>query len=312
MEEKTYQQMGKEFQEVFFLQLSPQLERYESKRKGYLLCARIVSGILLLIGFVLLILVFTQIRDVDVARFVFKLTIGIFLFAVASWHFIKKRFENSIKEKCMPILCQCFGDLEWSSGEYYERGSIFLDSNLLDKYDDETYDDIFKGSHKGVEIEIIESNFTKGSGSDSKTLFEGVIIKLKMNKRFSGNTVIRPDSMMHFSPSPRLKHTILEDVVFEKNFDVFTDDEVEARYLITPSFMERLNNMQTAFKAESVSCSFYDEYLLIGLETSEDLFSVGNLKKPVNDDKQFFTMFEEILSIIKLIDHFKLDQKIGL
>lgn len=100
--------------------------------------------------------------------------------------------------------------------------------------------------------------------------------------------------------------------MFEKKFDVFTDDEVEARYLITPSFMERLNNMKTAFEAYAISCAFYDKYLLVGLSTRKDLFSIGDLKKPVNDGKQFFTMFEEILSIIKLIDHFKLDQKIGL
>ena len=70
--------------------------------------------------------------------------------------------------------------------------------------------------------------------------------------------------------------------------------------------------MKTAFNASSMSCAFYDKYLLIGLSTQEDLFSIGDLKKPVNDEKQFFTMFEEVLSIIKLIDHFKLDQKIGM
>ena len=118
--------------------------------------------------------------------------------------------------------------------------------------------------------------------------------------------------MKHASPAANLKHTTLEDVVFEKKFDVFTDDEVEARYLITPSFMERLNNMKTAFSADRVSCAFYDKYLLVGLHTSKDLFSICSLKEPVNDGKQFFTMFEEILSIIKLIDHFKLNQKNGL
>lgn len=138
------------------------------------------------------------------------------------------------------------------------------------------------------------------------------MIKLDMNKSFTGNTVIRPDTLKHASPAANLKHTTLEDVVFEKKFDVFTDDEVEARYLITPSFMERLNNMKTAFSADRVSCAFYDKYLLVGLHTSKDLFSICSLKEPVNDGKQFFTMFEEILSIIKLIDHFKLNQKIGL
>ena len=103
-----------------------------------------------------------------------------------------------------------------------------------------------------------------------------------------------------------------EDIQFEKKFDVFTDDEVEARYLITPSFMERLNEMQVAFTADKVSCAFYKKYLFIALHTSKDLFSICSLFKKIDEPKQFFTMFEEILSIIKLIDHFKLNQKIGL
>ena len=101
----------------------------------------------------------------------------------------------------------------------------------------------------------------------------------------------------------------------EKAYTIYlqgSDDEVEARYLITPSFMERLNEMQVAFTADKVSCAFYKKYLFIALHTSKDLFSICSLFKKIDDPKQFFTMFEEILSIIKLIDHFKLNQKIGL
>ena len=76
--------------------------------------------------------------------------------------------------------------------------------------------------------------------------------------------------------------------------------------------MERLKNMRVAFAASGVQCAFYGKYLLIGLKTNKDLFSLCSLVKPVNDAKQFFTMYEEIISIIKLIDHFKLDRKIGL
>ena len=76
--------------------------------------------------------------------------------------------------------------------------------------------------------------------------------------------------------------------------------------------MERLNAMKVAFKANKISCAFYEKYLLVGLSTKKDLFSICSLFKKIDDPKQFFTMFEEILSIIKLIDHFKLNQKIGL
>lgn len=31
----------------------------------------------------------------------------------------------------------------------------------------------------------------------------------------------------------------LEDINFSKNFDVYSEDEVEARYLLTPTFIEK-------------------------------------------------------------------------
>ncbi len=305
-EEKTYSQMRKEFQEAFFKKISPGLSKYESERLrqfGYTRAVKIAALI------IILVLVFLT-KQIDIGLILFICCI-----AGAVCFGLKKKFENEIKQKIMPYVCKCLGDLKWKYAQCsFEQ--LLCKSGIIDRYNRVSYDDSFTGIYKDINYEICETSFYyktgTGKNSSTRTVFKGVMIKLDMNKSFTGNTVIRPDTLKHASPAANLKHTTLEDVVFEKKFDVFTDDEVEARYLITPSFMERLNNMKTAFSADRVSCAFYDKYLLVGLHTSKDLFSICSLKEPVNDGKQFFTMFEEILSIIKLIDHFKLDQKIGL
>ena len=304
-EEKTYSQMRKEFQEAFFKKISPGLSKYESERLrqfGYTRAVKIAALI------IILVLVFLT-KQIDIGLILFICCI-----AGAVCFGLKKKFENEIKQKIMPYVCKCLGDLKWKYAQCsFEQ--LLCKSGIIDRYNRVSYDDSFTGIYKDIN-EICETSFYyktgTGKNSSTRTVFKGVMIKLDMNKSFTGNTVIRPDTLKHASPAANLKHTTLEDVVFEKKFDVFTDDEVEARYLITPSFMERLNNMKTAFSADRVSCAFYDKYLLVGLHTSKDLFSICSLKEPVNDGKQFFTMFEEILSIIKLIDHFKLNQKIGL
>ena len=305
-EEKTYSQMRKEFQEAFFKKISPGLSKYESERLrqfGYTRAVKIAALI------IILVLVFLT-KQIDIGLILF-----ICCSAGAVCFGLKKKFENEIKQKIMPYVCKCLGDLKWKYAQCsFEQ--LLCKSGIIDRYNRFSYDDSFTGIYKDINYEICETSFYyktgTGKNSSTRTVFKGVMIKLDMNKSFTGNTVIRPDTLKHASPAANLKHTTLEDVVFEKKFDVFTDDEVEARYLITPSFMERLNNMKTAFSADRVSCAFYDKYLLVGLHTSKDLFSICSLKEPVNDGKQFFTMFEEILSIIKLIDHFKLNQKIGL
>ena len=305
-EEKTYSQMRKKFQEVFFKKISPGLSVYEAERLrqfGYTRAVKIAALI------IILVLVFLT-KQIDIGLILFICCI-----AGAVCFGLKKKFENEIKQKIMPYVCKCLGDMKWKYAQCsFEQ--LLCKSGIIDRYNRVSYDDSFTGIYKDINYEICETSFYyktgTGKNSSTRTVFKGVMIKLDMNKSFTGNTVIRPDTLKHASPAANLKHTTLEDVVFEKKFDVFTDDEVEARYLITPSFMERLNNMKTAFSADRVSCAFYDKYLLVGLHTSKDLFSICSLKEPVNDGKQFFTMFEEILSIIKLIDHFKLNQKIGL
>ena len=307
-EEKTYKQMQEEFTRKFYREIAPEIQKYDKERVSKLKTSLCSSTILVLIAILFGILKYNArtYTTSDGKIILFLLFIAISIYCV-----IQKEFENKIKTLIMPTVCKCFGNLKWSNGSY-RLSTIFSSTKLFDSYDYISYDDIFAGDFKDVNFEIIEAKFTKGSGRSKSTIFEGAIIKLDMNKSFKGRTVIRPNTLMHKSPSPILKHTELEDVDFEKRFDVFTDDEVEARYLITPSFMERVNEMQVACKADKVSCAFYNKYLFVALHTSEDLFSICSLFKRVDDKKQFFTMFEEILSIIKLIDYFKLDQKIGL
>ena len=313
-QEKTYSQMRNEFTERFYKQIVPKIQKYENERKTTLIRTICFSTLMIVASILIVILnVFLYskgyIKEFD--ENLGKIACALFAGAFLIFPFFKKKFENKIKEKIMPIVCMCFPDLKWSPN-LYGSSSMFKNSFLINDYDYSDYDDIFRGQFKDVNFDIIESEFTKGSGKDKTTIFDGVIIKLDMNKNFTGHTVIKPDTLMHTTPSKTLRHTELEDIQFEKKFDVFTDDEVEARYLITPSFMERLNAMKVAFKANKISCAFYEKYLLVGLSTKKDLFSICSLFKKIDDPKQFFTMFEEILSIIKLIDHFKLNQKIGL
>ena len=311
-ETKSYSQMRKEFYEKFTNKIVPLVRRHEDSRKKKLILAIVLSSILFVIASFLLFLsytnggIFTKENEG-----ITKLSAIVYTLSYFAWFWIKKSFENSIKEKIMPTVCSCFGNMKWSHDDYSES-YIFSDSCVIPRFTSEEYDDIFKGSYKDVKIEIIEPEYTVGSGKNRRTVFNGVIVKLDMNKQFTSHTVIKPNSLMHLSPSTALNHTELEDTVFNKKFDVFTNDEVDARYLITTSFMERLKAMKTAFSADSVSCAFYDNLLIIALQTKKDLFSLCSLIKPIDDTKQYFQMYEEIVSIIKLIDHFKLNQKIGL
>jgi len=309
-DDKTYAQMRSDFLNKYYNTLRPLLQQYESERVFTLISTSIISGILILIGVAIMFLSFnvTDHHEQKARTQAIFILIGS---ATVFYYWRKKSFENKIKGIIMPMICHCIGDIKWTAGGVYPS-DIYVNSNIITKYTSYRKDDCFEGKYKDVGIIIEECQFIKGSGKNQKTLFDGVMVQLEMNKTFTGNTVIRPDKIFHISPNKNLRHTVLEDVEFEKKFDVFTDDEVEARYLITTALMARLNDMKVAFKADKVSAVFYMNKFIIGLHTSKDLFSICSLIRPVYDEKQIFQMFDEMLSIIKLIEYFKLDQKIGI
>ena len=110
----------------------------------------------------------------------------------------------------------------------------------------------------------------------------------------------------------KLKEVNLEDVEFDKRFQVASEDQVEARYLVTPAFMDRLKGLQTGFGTEKIKCAFFEDKIMFAISTNEDLFEVGDLFVPLSNSKQMTKFFNEITSILEMVDYFKLDQKIGL
>ena len=310
-EVKSYSEMRREFYEKYQKNIVPVVKNFDKERKIKRVLATIAATILSIIGCFCLLGLLVAEGDGDVIEGSLKGALLFFGLAWAVWAIIKKNFESKIKKKIMPTVCSCFDNLTWSE-TFYDGGEVFKESGVVPNFTSKSYDDIFTGFHKDVKMEIVESEFEIGSGNNRQTVFKGVVIKLDMNKNFTSHTVITPDTLFHKIPINGLRHTTLEDVQFEKKFDVFTNDEVDARYLITPTFMERLKAMKTAFKADKIRCAFYGDLLLVALSTKKDLFSLCSLVKPMDDAQQYFQMYEEMVSIVKLIDHFKLDQKIGL
>lgn len=116
----------------------------------------------------------------------------------------------------------------------------------------------------------------------------------------------------HTKNKEKLNEIKLEDPEFNKRYKAYSSDEVEGRYLITTAFMERFKNLQTAFGAKNAKCSFYGDYIMFAISTRKNLFEIGNLFTPLTDLKHMKIFFNELSSILALIDYFKLDEKIGL
>lgn len=117
---------------------------------------------------------------------------------------------------------------------------------------------------------------------------------------------------MFYVQKKKMQDVKLEATAFEKRFNVYTKDQVEARYLLTPAFMDRLQNLETAFGTRKIKCSFFDDQIMFAIPTRRDLFELGCLYKPLSSNSDIENFYKELTSIQQMIDHFKLDQKTGL
>ena len=225
-------------------------------------------------------------------------------------------YQESIKNDIFPNILNFFGDFQYNHETQKSAGS-FEYSGLIPNFNRETSEDHISGKYKGVSIDLFETELeqkrrTKKS-SYYVTVFKGILITLSMNKKFTGKTVVRKDRGVignwFRKTFSSLKNVKLEDPNFEKMFEIYSDDQVEARYLLTVTFMERLNELAEIFGGKSIQCCFFKSELFIMIPLKKDMFEPGSIFEPedfVDDSK---SLLKELNLIFSIVDVLKLNMK---
>ena len=246
---------------------------------------------------------------------VFGLFISFFIYVFIMHYEARNNKLEEELDKLMPLICSCFENLKWNmkfrkTKERYQKEYLFTflcaKLKLLPTPDTKymcTFITPFSGVWHNIAFDISQTEFYPKNKNNN--CIRQVIIGMTFNKKFNSHTLITMDTKSHKPPEENLKHTELEDVVFEKKFDVFTNDPIEARYLITTAFMERLNNTSKVFKGNLYSCAFLNDKFYIAFSVQEEFFNITNIGTSLEKkEEEISDFFEQILSIYKLIDYF--------
>ena len=124
--------------------------------------------------------------------------------------------------------------------------------------------------------------------------------------------IILSIALVVYYKKKKMQNVKLEDLTFDKKFNVYTQDQIEARYLLTPAFMERLKSLETSFGTKNIKCSFFEDNIMFAISTNKDLFELGSLYKSLKSKISIEEFYNEIHSIQEMINHLKLDEKLGL
>lgn len=148
------------------------------------------------------------------------------------------KHKNIKKELQYGLLCKIFSycNSQISNNTTSEQITLSeLQKTSLPIYS-KTDDDTLCGYYKNVKFVINEAYAQLGIQSNKTGLFRVLILKLEMNKNFSGQTIVVPKYINYNARNK--EEVILEDTNFMKLNNVYSTDQIEARYLLTPSFME--------------------------------------------------------------------------
>lgn len=234
-------------------------------------------------------------------------------------HRLRKRMNSQLKTALVAPVCEFFGLTfnERPAGIDIRR---YVNAGLLpSSYDKSFTEDQISGLYQGVHINLCELTLERtdrdsDGKSSTETIFQGLILSYSFAKNFSGETRVVPNTAGLFGRVARAgyrprqggERVHLEDPVFEEHFNVYSTDQVEARYLLTPRFMERLMDLAAHFDENSrISVAFTDNDLLVCLRSAKDRFEGGSLFQSVGGReraKGLLKELEEILSVVDVLD----------
>lgn len=234
---------------------------------------------------------------------------GIALLASHWWAYQPlQAVATNTKLQSLSAIASAIGCYYHSSGFTPAALAQFKEMKLLPACDRSSYEDCFDGKHSGCTFDFyeghLENRVQTKNGSRWVTVFRGQLIRIAFPKKFLGKTVVKRDAGI-FNFMQRwmtgLERVGLGDSRLEKAFEVYSNDQVEARYLIHPVFMERLLDLETRFKGKALRCAFIEGDLLVAIEGG-DKFEVGTMFARLDDIERVRKIVDDIAGIMHVID----------
>jgi hypothetical protein len=158
------------------------------------------------------------------------------------------------------------------------------------------------------------------------TIFRGLFISADFHKHFHGVTLVLPDTEQSWlggfgqwlqSISAKLGNqpgelVKMEDPEFERLFKVFSTDQVEARYILTPNMIRRIVDFRNRTKSQ-VRLSFIASRVFVAISTYHNYFEPPSLFAPADkllDPSTLAQYFEELKFALAVVDELNLNTRI--
>lgn len=267
-----------------------------------------------------------------------KLSFFILFAATVLPTYFYHRYGEEAKGTLLPPMMSFFGGISFHPHMGINELTLrpFQIMPMHEIYHSEDYTN---GTLDNLSLELGLIKLENRSKNSTYTVFRGIAVKFEVKKPFEGMTVLRHNQGMfgHALSSLFGNHGMervqLEDPRFNASFEVSSTNQVEARYLLTTAFMERMMllgalmhhwgddpstfNEQMALAAAfsnpcNVLASFYGRSLLLLIPYAGKFFEPGSLFTSATHLNEMRCVLYQIHLFRRIIEVLKLDQNIGM
>ncbi len=313
-----------ELKEFYTNELSADLQQMDAKRKQIMQNTFIAVGVVGVLGLIAAGVIISQGAPPPVLIFVL---IACVLIGGIAFHFIGKGYKAEFKQRIITKIVQ-FAEPGLT---YHPQDKIdehtFKSSKLftqgIDRYRGE---DLIRGRIDKTDIVFSELHAeyktTSGTGKDRKThwhtIFRGLFFIADFNKHFRGQTLVLPDSaeklfggfgkMLQSWNIGRPDLIKLEDPEFEREFVVYGSDQIESRYILSTSLMQRILDFKRK-TGTKIYLSFIGSNVYVAVPMKRDMFEPKYFSS-VSDFGPIFDYYRDLTFAIGIVDDLNLNNRI--
>jgi len=195
---------------------------------------------------------------------------------------------------------------EFKPGKHF---GLVREFRMLPKYNRSKFEDLWSGTVAGHGFLLHEAHLEekRGSGKNRRyvTVFRGVIMAITTSRDVHATTLLERagkhkgwfggrKETLHFG-GMTLDYVDQVHPDFEEMFAIWSTDQVEARYIADPIYIERLMEIERAFRGKNIRALFHRGEMILAIQTgnnfeSGSLYARNDRRKIENTIHQFASL----------------------
>ena len=221
---------------------------------------------------------------------------------------LSSKYARLYKDRVLPRLASTFGSLNYRRAIAPDLGPL-KDEGVFRRFDNVLADDEIYGARRNLPINIVELKLTERSGKNERTTFDGLLVSIDLPRDTGAVTAVISDqgalgNFFDRRSDVSRERVALEDPVFEKVYEVYSTDQVAARALLHPAFMEKMLALGRLpdFERPMVLCSGRRLQIAMPKRSGKSLFEAPSFRKPAASRESLVQLRKDLAAVLAAAD----------